>query len=63
MSPHEIKLTPEERDALKAVGLRIMQPVLPVAMTNRLIELRLVEQVLGGFQLTGEGELWLATHP
>ena len=40
-----------------------MQPVLPVAMTNRLIELRLVEQVLGGFKLTGEGELWLATHP
>ena len=58
MSAQPIKpddLTPDERDAVREIGKPVMQRVLPRAMMDRLIELGLAEQKLGGFALTQDG--------
>jgi hypothetical protein len=53
MDPLTVPLTPEELDALR----RIPRDVISPAMRDRLIELRLVTQKLGGLALTDAGEM------
>jgi len=51
-----MNLTDAEQDGLREVGKGMMQRFLEADVQDRLIELGLVAQKLGGLQLTQEGQ-------
>lgn len=56
-------LTPAEAEALREVARGgLMQKVIPDHLRDRLIELKYIEQKLGGLVATAKGKLYAATH-
>lgn len=58
----ENHLNSEELEALREVSKGMMQSVILVDIRNRLIELKYIEQKLGGLVTTAKGKLCLASH-
>ena len=53
-------LTPAEFASLKEVSIGLMAKRIPIEHREKLIEMGLIEQKLGGLMLTNEGKMRLA---
>jgi hypothetical protein len=53
-------LSPAEFASLKEVSFELMAKRIPIEHSDKLIEMGLIEQKLGGLMLTNEGKMRLA---